>query len=69
MHFAYHAWFQDQRIAASRCCNIVLFDLNFQTTNEFAPAIRGKYQMELRGARSNTIDVYGVYRGVMQDKT
>ena len=25
--------------------------------------------MELRGARSNKIDVYGVYTGVMQDKT
>ena len=24
--------------------------------------------MELRGARSNKIDVYGVYRGITQDK-
>ena len=28
---------------------VVLLDLNFQTTNEFAPAMRGKHQIELWG--------------------
>ena len=45
---------------------VVFLDLNFQTT---APAIRGRQQMELRGARSNKIDVCDVNSGIMQHKT
>ena len=41
----------------------VYLDLNFQTTtvmvtNDFAPAIRGKQQMELGGTRSSKTDAY-----------
>ena len=42
MHFAYHKYSQYQRIQHVLVNIVVLLDLNFQTTQEFAPAIRGK---------------------------
>ena len=37
MHFAYHKYSQYQRIQHELVNIVVLLDLNFQTTNEFAP--------------------------------
>ena len=48
---------------------VVLLDLNFQTTNEFVPAMRGKHRLSSGGTRGNKIDVYDVYGGIMQHKT
>ena len=61
MHVAYHGF----RITGLQhiLFNVgVYLDLNFQTTvmvtNDFAPAIRGKRQMELGGTRSSKTDAY-----------
>ena len=53
----------------------VYLDLNFQTTtvmvtNDFAPAIRGKQQMELGGDKKQQDRcICDVYKGIMQHKT